>query len=118
MDSEKLKKGKQLEALINYHDGQHKGFESKITDLRGYLSSDVLQENTDFEFNVEEGKGSIIEDGNGEKRVMIDYFSLKRSGYTGMHINFRPKALITYLEIEKQYHYQEMKKFERELKRL
>lgn len=121
MTKEQLIKGKELGELIKYHDEQSLYLEKRATELERYLSVKYIRELSEYKLNgsgVVEMKPNEVEE-NGEKVLKWECVTLKNSGYVGIgSVNIRPKALVSYLRIEAQYHDQEAKKYGRELKRL
>lgn len=124
MTTANLLKAKNLEGRINYHKRLSNALNDKANTLQGHCNA-ILRTATEYDMGDEglaklEGKEYKDEDDvKGKTKVVFDTYTLSKNSHTGIGtVTFRPKALVSYLKTEAQYHDQEAKKYQRELARL
>lgn len=121
MTKDQLKRAKELEALIRYHAFQAGDLKSKANELEANISKKNLSGEKEYVLASE-----IVGMKPKEKADLGDtkfwtWEAVRISNGSSVGIgsaNIRPKALVSYLRTEAQYHYQEAKKYGRELDRL
>lgn len=97
MTKDLLEAGNKLNLELEFHKSEYGAFEQKITELK-------------------EMKNKLFLKGSKVKNMYVGYGFGHNNSFG--NINIRTDHLITVLKVEAQYHFQEMKKYERELERL
>jgi hypothetical protein len=115
MTNEHLQEAKKLEAYISFHNKYYEELLKKVSSMQEsikYFKSEGLT-SYDTEAAIE------LKPAENKTEVKISSIRILNSSQLGVgYLDFRPKALIEYVKIEAQYHFQKAEEYKRKLNRL